>query len=372
MSEELNWTTRGHRSIAPGRDVHTPYRWVVDLPEDIASITDVTEEDLYKTAFVVSTGALFTLINLKPIVRFIATEGNTGDVGPMGPHGPQGEKGDTGNNGARGLKGDKGDKGDQGERGLDGGLGSLGATGPRGVPGEQGDVGPQGPKGDKGDKGDKGEDGAPGVAGAKGEAGTSVYDLWKDLPVNAGKSFEDFIEEEAGIQGEKGEKGDKGDKGDEGDGVAYRWVVATIAERNAIVVDADMLNNLALVKNDGRGHSRAYRLNAISGADKWVEDNSPVPAYEMPVVTTTGVLDYTKGQVFKVNGASNPTISITSGPMVGFASTLTLLIEGKGTVTFAADIDWVGNKAPELGDTYTLIMFMLIDGRKVGQFSHKK
>lgn len=143
-------------------DNHSPYTWVISYNEDLYSIDGLTEDDLFKTAFVVQTGITYILVNTRPVV-WVPTGNRTGPQGDPGPRGhtglqgEPGEKGKQGNTGPRGVQGLAGPDGLRGERGL------RGPAGPQGEPGPIGDslvgpVGPIGPRGERGEDGDGAKD----------------------------------------------------------------------------------------------------------------------------------------------------------------------------------------------------------------------
>ena len=123
-------------------------------------------------------------------------KGDTGDAGAQGLQGlqgiqgPQGLKGDTGDAGAdstvAGPQGPQGLKGDTGDAGIQGIQGPAGAdstvAGPQGPAGADGADGAQGIQGEKGDKGDTGIQGPAGNDGADGADGTTDYTLLTNAP----------------------------------------------------------------------------------------------------------------------------------------------------------------------------------------------
>ena len=164
---------RRHSTLGLSGHLHHPYAWVVATEDDIANLGPFKPEDQLKTAFVLSTGGIWTLRNYYPI-DWIVLEGIDG---------PQGDQGATGEDG---IPGPAGGDGAQGKPGV------LGPVGPIGSAGNQGPVGSVGPVGPRGDKGDKGEPGSDGPAGTTGPIG----------PVG-----------DVGPIGEVGETGEKGDQG---------------------------------------------------------------------------------------------------------------------------------------------------------------
>ena len=350
--------TRYHGSLPPGNQIHTPYRWVVASVEELQSISTLTADDIYKVALVSSTGDVYTLASVRP-VTWVRTRGEVG---------PQGEKGE---------KGEDGEVGPQGEHGPQGLMGPQGPQGPQGPKGKQGEEGPRGLKGEVGPQGEQGE---TGPQGPQGEQGKSLFDIWLEDPSNAGKTMEDFLESavrgpdgEQGPQGEQGEVGPQGEQGIPGD--PYRWVVNNRAALYAIsdIEDGDV-NRTALVLDDGDGRGRMYRLSSTTGGnEKWVDDLARARMYEVALVEANdGVLDYEKGQCFKVTMNGNVDLSFVNNNIPGRTSVCTLYIVGDGTITWPANVDWVAATPPTLGSEYTLINFILLENRVIGQFRYKK
>lgn len=347
------YDVKRHRQIPISRDVHTPYRWVASDVDHLYSMTnDIFNEDLFKIAFVQDSGSIFTLVSINPL-RFVRTKG---EVGPEGPQGIQG---------AQGPEGDRGPQGMQGPMGMQGAMGEQGVRGEKGQKGDQGEQGLRGEKGDKGDKGDRGEQGLQGIQGPQGEPG---------LDGTLGAKGDKGDPGEQGPQGEQGIQGIQGIPGEDGaDGAWYKWVVSDLAALQALPVTAEDNDNVALVLNRQFGRPGIFRLKdaSASGLAKWTDDFNPARGYEIPMVETTGVIDYNVGQIFKINtNGGNVDISLTDVDMTGRSTVLTVLVEGNGTATWDASIDWAGGKTPTLGANYTVVVIMLIDSRIVGQFTH--
>lgn len=87
--------------------------------------------------------------------------------------------------------------------------------------------------------------------------------------------------------------------------------------------------------------------------------------YSLPLVTTTGAIDLSVAQVFKVSAGVERTVTITNIP-AGRSVVAVLKLIGDGAVTWPSNIDWVDGSAPVLGGTYTTINLLFIDGTVIG------
>lgn len=318
----------------------------------------------------------------KAWVNMGTTRGPKGDQGEVGP---KGDKGDTG------PKGDKGDKGDQGEIGPEGPQGPQGDIGPKG---DTGSTGPQGPQGDIG----------PGVeilgklnssselpaTGTLGQGYLIEGDFWGWT----GSAYENLGRIQGpvgpvGPQGDPGPQGPQGVKGDKGDQGSL-WIVFDHDPGPADGRVGDYFLNSSTLQffrktnattwasmgymgggnvydapKDSKQYARIdgdWSLVEVTEAPKdggyyirkdgaWVK----LDRYDLRVIETTGAMDASAGNCFKVDGTANKTMSLTGLP-AGRAMTIVIRFLGKGAqLTWPANLSWSNGTAPALGTTRTVV-----------------
>lgn len=306
-------------------------------------------------------------------------------------------------------------RGPQGEVGPKGETGDAGPKGDQGVEGPMGPEGPEGPKGDTGDQGPKGDTGETGPQGPQGDIGPGVEILGKfesesELPSSGtlgqgyliqgdfwgwtGSAYENLgrIQGPVGPTGPKGDPGPigiqgvKGDKGDQGS----LWVVFP---RPPEVSDGRVgdyfLNSLTLeffrktnattwapMGHLGGGNVYDAPSNGKSYVRKdmdWVEQEvgeapkdsgyyvrvdgawQRLDRYDLRVIESTGAIDASAGNVFKIDGTANKSITITGLPP-NRAETIVLRFLGKGaSLGWPSNLAWSNGTAPVLGATRTIV-----------------
>lgn len=310
------------------------------------------------------------------------TRGPKGDQGDIGP---QGEKGDAGPQGEKGDKGDQGLVGPEGPEGPQGEIGPKGDTGPTGPQGPQGDIGPgveilgkfdnsselpatgtlgqgyliqgdfwgwtgsayenlgriQGPIGDVGPQGDQGPQGPQGVKGDKGDQG-SLWIVFDHDPGPADGRVGDYFLNSSTLQFfRKTNATTWAPMGYMGGGNVYD---APKDNKQYARIDGDWsLVEVTEAPKDGGYYIRK------DGA--WVK----LDRYDLRVIETTGAMDASAGNCFKVDGTANKTMSLTGLP-AGRAMTIVIRFLGKGAqLTWPANLSWSNGTAPALGTTRTVV-----------------
>lgn len=337
----------------------------------------------------------------------------------------RGDKGDKGDNGGIGLTGPQGKSAYQVavDGGYTGNEAAWLATlvGPNGksaydVAVDQGYTGDLASwlltlKGDKGEKGDIG----PGVSimgkkassadlPATGEYGQGYLisgDFWgwtgsqyENLGPIQGPKGDTGLRGLTGIKGDTGEKGDTGLKGDTG----TLWIVRNVPPQAADgrindyylnsstlqfyqktsatlwsplgylgggnVNDADHDGNRK-VRYEGGWENAAIQADVASTDQgvylrqngKWTRLNR----YDVAIADSTGAMDVSAAQLFRISGTGTATISFTNLP-TNRAMTFVIVLSGKGgSLTWPSALKWSNNEAPTLGDTRTNIV-VLWDG----------
>jgi len=132
-------------------------------------------------------------------------------------------------------------------------------------------------------------------------------------------------------------------------------LISKVSTTDPRLSDAETLDG-----QDGSYYRNASNLNT-----------GTIPAARMPTSLTPNRYDLTKStssalnvasnQVFVINAATNPTITISNTPSSSRSMTVVVKFNGAGTVTWPATIDWSGGSAPDLSDSWTTIT-LLWDG----------
>ncbi len=107
---------------------------------------------------------------------------------------------------------------------------------------------------------------------------------------------------------------------------------------------------LEIVQN---GESRKALLSLLKKFNK----------YNLAIETSTGVLDLSSAQVFRIDNSATTakTISFTNAPADRAMTVVVRIIGSKGVITWPADITWNDNLPPVLGTTLTTVC-LLWDG----------
>lgn len=310
-------------------------------------------------------------------------QGVDGAIGPTGPTGPQGPQGEVGPEGPQGEKGETGS-------GIQV-IGKLASTA---------DLPP---------------------TGTLGQGYLIDLHLWgwtgsayEDFGLIQGPKGDQGIRGLTGAQGPTGATGSKGDKGDPGN----RWI---LLERNPSAADGVLgdyaLNtldqtvwqktsttawaqqpghlgggNVYEAPTDGRNYVRNTNnwvvlpvgeapddaKNYVRKSKAWAEMPAPVVQeapvdtnqyvrangqwksfdhYDLNVVTTTGAMDASTTQVFKMNGTASNNL-VFSGLKANRAQTFVVIFAGSGgTMGWPAGVLWANNTAPTLLPTRTILTF---------------
>jgi len=104
----------------------------------------------------------------------------------------------------------------------------------------------------------------------------------------------------------------------------------------------------------------------ITGAVQTTALPVSIPHYSLPEVTTTGELDLSAAQCFIVSSGTGRSISITNAPATNRSFVVVIKIEGPGSTTWPAGIDWIEGSTPVLGSSYTVVSLLRIGGSWIG------
>ncbi len=289
--------------------------------------------------------------------------------GPKGDQGIQGLTGDTGPQGIQGVKGDTGATGPQGIQGPIGpGVKILGKKNdPSELPttGNLGDgylingnfwgwtgsayenLGPiQGPKGDQGIQGIQGATGSQGIQGVKGDQGTLWLNFARDPGPADGRVGDYFINKNTLQYFQKTSATVWAPLGYMGGGNVYDTSATTLQGRTS------------------SGWSPIPVLEAPTDSGYYVRYNSgwkKLDRYDLLVTSTTGAMDVSVSQVFKVDGTASKTMSFSNLPS-NRAMTIVIVFTGSGaTLSWPSGLLWSNATAPTLAATRTVVT-VLWDG----------
>lgn len=84
-------------------------------------------------------------------------------------------------------------------------------------------------------------------------------------------------------------------------------------------------------------------------------DNNSFPRYDLSVLSTTAALDLAAYNEFTVDASTPRTLAFANIP-TGKAMTVVITISGNSAITWPAGITWIGETAPELGATKTVVV----------------
>lgn len=279
-------------------------------------------------------------------------QGVEGIQGPVGPVGPVGPKGDTGATGEQGPQGDIGpgveilgkfDSSSElpstGELGqgylIAGDFWGWTGTAYENLGRIQGPVGPVGPKGDLGPRGDQG------VKGDKGDQG-SLWLVFDRDPGPADGRVNDYFLNSSTLQ-------------------FFRKSNATTWAPMGYMGGGNVYDS----PKDGKQYARidgGWSLVQVTEAPQdsgyYIRKNGAwvkLDRYDLRVVETTGAMDASVSNCFKVDGTASKTMSLTGLP-AGRAMTIVIRFLGKGAqLTWPSTLAWSNETPPALGTTRTVV-----------------
>ena len=314
----------------------------------------------------------------------IGPQGETGPQGPqgeVGPEGPQGEKGETGSGiqviGKLASTADLPPTGTLGQGYLidlhlwgwtgsayeDFGLiqGPKGDQGIRGLTGAQGPTGATGSKGDKGDPGNRWillERNPSAADGVLGDYALNTLDqtVWQKTSTTA------WAQQPGHLGGGNVYEAPT-------DGRNYvrntnNWVVLPVGEapddaKNYVRKSKGWAEMPAPVVQEAPVDTNQY----VRAAGAW----KSFDRYDLNVISSTGAMDASTVQVFKMNGTI-PNSLVFSGLKANRAQTFVVVFAGGGgSMSWPAGILWANNTAPTLLPTRTVVTF-LWDGTNLTGF----
>ncbi|WP_449432358.1 hypothetical protein [Pseudomonas putida] len=105
-----------------------------------------------------------------------------------------------------------------------------------------------------------------------------------------------------------------------------------------------------VVKSDGTG----------------VEYSSSLKRYDLDLATATSTLDFSVGQVFKINASQPRTLAFANPPAATRAMTVVLHITGKSSITWPSGVLWNNSQVPVLGTAWTTVILIWVGDGWVG------
>ena len=153
----------------------------------------------------------------------------------------------------------------------------------------------------------------------------------------------------------------------------YEWVVNTDTDLNNLTPDpVNDVNKYALVKDFDNMGARLVRWDGTN----FLDDFSRSRGYNFKMTPTTdGQLDYMISQAYSLDLSvtGNINVNIINNNTTDEISTLCLYIKtDQGVITWDPSITWVGGNTPALKVAYTIVNFMLIDGKAIGYVYHSE
>lgn len=108
--------------------------------------------------------------------------------------------------------------------------------------------------------------------------------------------------------------------------------------------------------SDGQGNALPIHISTDAiGLDK-------VSTYKMKATDTTGVLDLSVANVFRISASTNRTVSFTNVPGADISMTVLVVISGStGSFTWPGTVLWSAGASPTLGTNKTVVT-LLWDG----------
>lgn len=220
---------------------------------------------------------------------------------------------------------------------------TRGLEGPTGPQGPEGPEGPQGPAGADGQTGPEGPEGPQGIQGVKGDQGTLWLNFSREPGPADGRIGDYFINKDTLEYYQKTSATAWASLGHLGGGNVYDTASTTPQARiGGSWVNVDVLE---APKDSG------YYVRQ-NGAWKKLD------RYDLLVTSTTGAMDVSVSQVFKVDGTASKTMSFTNLP-TNRAMTIVIVFAGSGaSLTWPSGLAWSNGTAPVLGTTRTVITIL--------------
>lgn len=286
-------------------------------------------------------------------------QGDDGLQGLQGADGPQGPAGPTGPTGPTGPQGPKGDQGagikPLGTKATEADLPATGTEGDGWIIGTDlwvwsvtdndwinvgGFVGPTGPAGPTGPTGPTG---SQGIQGPKGDQGTLWINFGRDPGPADGRVGDYFINKATLEYFQKISATTWAPLGFLGGGNVYDTPSTSPQARvTGGWVNVDVLE---APKDNG------YYLR-VNGAWKKLD------RYDLNVVTSTGVMDISVAQAFKVDGTANKTMSFTNLPPNRIMTIVIVFNGGGASLTWPSGLAWSNGLSPVLGAIRTVVTIL--------------
>ncbi|AKJ73310.1 capsid and scaffold protein [Salmonella phage 41] len=201
----------------------------------------------------------------------------------------------------------------------------------------------QGPKGDVGPQGQQGPQGIQGIQGVKGDQGT----LWLNFARNPGPADgrigDYFINKSTLEYFQKTSATTWASLGYMGGGNVYDTSSTTPQARtNAGWVDVPVL--------EAPGDNGYYlRVNSA-----WKK----LDRYDLLVTSSTGAMDVSVSQAFKVDGTTNKSMTFTNLPANRIMTIVIVFNGGGASLNWPAALAWSNGAPPVLGTTRTVVTIL--------------